>query len=275
MSTATPGLSEESFRFLCQHVYTGSGIVLQPEQQYLVEARLGSLARENGLNSLDHLCAALRDTPGSHLHERVVEAMTTNETYFFREPVHYQSLREAILPELIRERQGTRKLSFWSAAASSGQEAYSTAMLLLDMGLADWHIDIVGTDLSRQVLKRAESGVYSQLEVNRGLPAAMLLKYFQRNGLKWEIDKAVRRMVRFQPFDLRSSMRTLGPFDVVFCRNVLIYFDMAVRKSIVREMHGTLFKGGTLVVGSAEAGLPEEAIFQRRTAGPAVVYTAK
>lgn len=275
MSTVAPGLSEESFRFLCQHVYTGSGIVLHAEQQYLVEARLGSLARENGLSSLDNLCAALRGTPPSPLHQRVVEAMTTNETYFFREPVHYQSLREVILPELIRERQGTRKLSFWSAAASTGQEAYSLAMMLLEMGLCDWHIDIVGTDLSGQVLERAEAGVYAQLEVNRGLPAPMLLKYFRRTGLKWEIDKAVRRMVRFQQFDLRSSMRTLGPFDAAFCRNVLIYFEMAARKAIVRELHGTLFKGGTLLVGSAEAGLPEEALFHRRTAGPAVVYTAK
>lgn len=275
MSTATPGLSAESFRFLCQHVYTGSGIVLHAEQQYLVEARLSSLARENGLSSLDHLCAALRDSPDSHLHARVVEAMTTNETYFFREPVHYQSLRETILPELIRERQGTRKLSFWSAAASTGQEAYSLAMLLVEMGLSDWHIDILGTDLSGQVLERAETGLYSQLEVNRGLPAAMLLKYFRRSGLKWGIDAEVRRMVRFQRFDLRSSMRALGPFDVVFCRNVLIYFDLAVRKAIMRGIHGTLFKGGTLLVGSAEAGLAEETLFDRRAAGPALVYTAK
>jgi len=157
--------------------------------------------------------------------------MTTNETYFFREPAHYQALRDAILPELLRTRQVARKLSFWSAASSTGQEAYSLAMMLLEMGVPDWNTEILATDLSDRVLDRARSGKYSQLEVNRGLPAPLLVKYFRRAGLEWQLKDEVRRMVRFQPFDLRSSMRALGPFDVVLCRNVLIYFDLETRKT--------------------------------------------
>jgi chemotaxis protein methyltransferase CheR len=272
---SSAALSPEGFDFLRRHVYAGSGIVVQPEQQYLVEARLGPLARESGLGSLDNLCAALRNTPAAALRDLVVEAMTTNETYFFREPAHYEALRDFVLPELIRARQSARKLSFWSAAASTGQEAYSLAMMLLEMGLHDWNIDIVGTDLSRQVLGRAESGKYSQLEVNRGLPAALLLKYFHRAGLGWELNNNVRRLVRFRPIDLRAGMRAMGPFDVVFCRNVLIYFDLSTKKSILDEIHGTLFRGGLLLLGTAETGLPAGDRYQRKTVGSAVAYVAQ
>ncbi len=274
MSSAA--LSPEGFDFLRRHVYAGSGIVLQPEQQYLVEARLTPVAREIGLGSLDNLCAALRETRDAGLRDRVVEAMTTNETYFFREPAQYEALRHSILPELIRSRQATRKLSFWSAAASTGQEAYSLAMMLLEMGLHGWNLDILGTDLSRHVLRRAESGGYSQLEVNRGLPAALLLKYFHRSGLEWELNPEVRRLVRFRTIDLRSSMRAMGPFDVVFCRNVLIYFDLATRQSILDEIHGSLFRGGSLLLGTAETGVPASGDrYHRETVGSSVVYVAQ
>jgi chemotaxis protein methyltransferase CheR len=275
MNAIVSNLSPEGFEFLRRHVYQGSGIVVQPEQQYLVEARLAPLARDNGLGSLDDLCAALRDASGNGLHDRVLEAMTTNETYFFREPAQFEGLRSAILPQLIRARQDTRKLRFWSAAASTGQEAYSLAMLLLEMGLDDWHIDILGTDLSRAVLRRAEDGRYSQLEVNRGLPAGLLIKYFRRASLEWELRTEVRRMARFRPFDLRSSMHAMGPFDVVFCRNVLIYLDLATRKQILDEIHGSLFRGGTLLLGTTEAGLPPGDRYRRESAGSAVVYVAQ
>jgi chemotaxis protein methyltransferase CheR len=212
--------------------------------------------------------------PPSPLHRQVVEAMTTNETYFFREPAQYQALGDGILPEVIELRSATRKLSFWSAAASAGQEAYSLAMMLLEKGLHNWHIEILGTDLSSRVLEQAQSARYSQLEVNRGLPMTMLLKYFRRVGLEWEVKEEVRRMVRFRPFDLRSGMRSLGPFDVVFCRNVLIYFDMVTKKRILEEIHGSLFRGGHLLVGTTEAGLPPADRYQRQTIGNTVVYVA-
>jgi chemotaxis protein methyltransferase CheR len=265
---------QDHIAYLQQHVYAGSGIVLDAEKEYLMEARLAPILRERGLASLYELCEVLRSTQCSPLHSQVVEAMTTNETYFFREPAHYDALRQAILPELMELRSSTRKLTFWSAAASTGQEAYSLAMALLEAGLGGWNIDILGTDLSSRVLKQAESGRYSQLEVNRGLPAALLLKYFRRAGLEWELKEEARRMARFRPFDLRSGMKSLGPFDVVFCRNVLIYFDLPTKKRILEEIHGSLFRGGYLLVGTTEAGLPAGERFRRHAIGNTVVYVA-
>jgi chemotaxis protein methyltransferase CheR len=268
----TPPLDHISY--LRQQVYAGSGIVLDTEKQYLIEARLAPILRERGLASLIQLCDVMRSAQSSPLHAQVVEAMTTNETYFFREPAHYDALRQTILPELMELRAGTRRITCWSAASSTGQEAYSLAMMLLEMGLGGWSIDILGTDLSSRVLKQAETGRYSQLEVNRGLPVTLLLKYFRRVGLEWELKEEVRRMVRFRTFDLRSAMRSLGPFDVVFCRNVLIYFDQPTKKRILEEIHGSLFRGGYLLVGTTEAGLPAGDRFRRHAVGSAVVYVA-
>ena len=152
--------------------------------------------------------------------------MTTNETFFFRDPAQYDVLKSVVIPSLIEQRRDTRKMSFWSAASSSGQEAYSLAMMLLEMGLGNWHIKIQGTDLSAQMAERARTGKYLQIEMNRGLPVAYLIKYFTRVGLEWQLKDEVRRMVDFSTFDLRQSMSARGPFDVVFCRNVLIYFDI-------------------------------------------------
>jgi chemotaxis protein methyltransferase CheR len=267
-------LPQDHIGYLQQHVYAGSGIVLDAEKQYLLEARLSPILRERGLGSLYELCQVLQSTKSTPLHAQVVDAMTTNETYFFREPAHYDALRHSILPELMELRATSRKINCWSAAASTGQEAYSLAMMLLEMGLANWNIEILGTDLSPRVLKQAESGRYSQLEVNRGLPAALLLKYFRRVGLEWELKQEVRRMVRFRPFDLRSGMRSMGPFDIVFCRNVLIYFDLATKKRILEEIHGSLFGGGYLLLGTTEAGLAAGELFRRHAVGNAVVYVA-
>jgi chemotaxis protein methyltransferase CheR len=274
MNTAPPAIHPENLSFLQRHIYAGSGIVLEDEKYYLLEARLAPIAREHGLGSLDDLCALLKATQESPLHDRVVEAMTTNETYFFREPAHYQALRDAIVPELLRARQVSRKLSIWSAAASTGQEAYSLAMMLLEMGVPDGDIEILATDLSDRVLDRAQSGRYSQLEVNRGLAAHLLVKYFRRVGLEWELKEEVRRMVRFRAFDLRSKMRALGPFDVVLCRNVLIYFDLGTKKDILTEIHGSLFRGGYLLLGTTELGVPVGANFGRRTVGDTIAYVA-
>ena len=270
MSTLAP----DHLVYLQHHVYTGSGIVLDTQKEYLLEARLAPILREQRLSSLGDLCTLLRSTPPSLLHRQVVEAMTTNETYFFREPAHYQALRDHILPELMELRCASRKLSFWSAAASAGQEAYSLAMMLLEMGLDRWNVEILGTDLSTRVLHQAQTGRYSQLEVNRGLPATHLLKYFRRAGLEWEVKEELRRMVRFRSFDLRSGMQSLGPFDVVFCRNVLIYFDLPTKQRILEEIHGSLFRGGYLLVGTTEAGIPAGGRYRRATNAGSVVYVA-
>jgi chemotaxis protein methyltransferase CheR len=275
ITTPSGGILPANYRFLQDVIYEGSGIVLEPDKHYLLEARLASITRRHGLESIDDLCHLLRATNEEAVHRQVVEAMTTNETYFFREPAQYDAIRTVLLPELRASSGGARKLSFWSAAASTGQEAYSLAMLLQEEDFGDWNLDILGTDLSRQVLERARAGRYLQIEVNRGLPAAMLLKYFQRHGLEWQLLDPLRRMVRFEQCDLRQPMNALGPFDLVFCRNVLVYLDAATRRRILQEIHGTLFRGGWLLLGTAElpAGLDE--LYERRGIGTTTVYIAR
>jgi len=236
---------------------------------------LSPIARDLGLGTLNDLCALMRQSIGHPARRKVVEAMTTNETFFFREPAHYEALKKILLPRLIADRQGLRRLSFWSAASSTGQEAYSLAILLAEMGLTDWNIQILGTDLSTPVLERARTGKYLQIEVNRGLPAALLIKHFKRAGTEWQLNESIRRMVRFEPFDLRQSMRRLGPFDAVMCRNVLIYFDVETKKKILEQMHGTLNRGCTLFLGSAEVIPGLEQRFERVSTRDAIYYTAR
>ena len=271
--TQLPGeMHPDTYRYLQDYVYRESGIVLDGDKHYLLEARLMPIVRQRQLGSLNDLCALLQATTDAPLKRQVVEAMTTNETFFFRDTAQYDALKSVVLPELIQQHHDTRKLSFWSAAASSGQEAYSLAMILLEMGLGDWKIQILGTDLSTQMLERARAGKYLQIEVNRGLPAAYLVKYFTRVGLDWQLKDEVRRMVRFETIDLRQSLRTLGPFDIVFCRNVLIYFDIESKKKILGELWGTLLRGGYLLLGGSETTLNLYDRFDRRIFGQAVFY---
>lgn len=273
--TSLVGIYSENYRFLQEKVYSQTGIVLDGEKQYLFESRLSPIVRQLGLGSINDLCALLHSTPEAEIGRQVVEAMTTNETYFFRDPAHYDAIRLELLPRLKEERRATKRLRFWSAAASTGQEAYSLAMLLLESGLSDWDIQILGTDFSSQVLERARSGKYQQIEVNRGLPAAMVVKHFRRAGVDWQLSDQVRRMATFDTIDLRKSMRTLGPFDLVFCRNVMIYFDAETKRKILKELHGTLFRGGWLLLGGAETAFGVEEWFERKTIGSAIVYVAR
>lgn len=273
--TFIAAIHAENYRFLQEHVYAQSGIVLEADKHYLFESRLSPLVTQLGLGSINDLCALLRATHEPEIGRQVVEAMTTNETYFFRDPAHYEAIRTALLPRLRHERQDTKKLRFWSAAASTGQEAYSLAMLLLESGFGDWNIQILGTDLSSQVIERARSGKYQQIEVNRGLPATLLVKYFRRAGVEWQVNEPARHMVRFETFDLRKSMRALGPFDLVFCRNVMIYFDAETKRNTLRELHGTLFRGGWLLLGGAETAFGVEEWFERKAVGSAMVYVAR
>lgn len=273
MAEATIGV--DNYRFLQQHVHRHAGIVLDDTKHYLFENRLSPIVRSLGLSSIDDLCVVLRSPGKDEIGRQVVEAMTTNETFFFRDPAHYAAIRTELLPRLRKERGDVKRLRFWSAASSTGQEAYSLAMALIEEGFGDWNIQILGTDLSSAVLARAREGVFQQLEVNRGLPAAMLVKYFVRKGMDWQVKDELRRMVRFEPIDLRASMRALGPFDLVFCRNVLIYFDQETKKQIIEQIHGTLFRDGWLLVGGAETVFGSEPWFERRTTGGASIYVAK
>jgi chemotaxis protein methyltransferase CheR len=269
-----PSILVENYLFLRNFVYKESGIVLDENKQYLVEARLMPVVVQECLSSLDALCATLRGGGSAVLHKKVVEAMTTHETLFFRDIAPFDALRDEILPQLIARRGQERKLSFWSAAASSGQEAYSLAMLLSEMNLAGWNLRILGTDLSDQILSRAREARYMQIEVNRGLPAKYLLKYFERQGLGWRLNERERSMVTFEKFDLRSSMRGKGPFDVIFCRNVLIYFDVETKKKILKELRETLVPGGYLVLGGAETTLNLDEQFKRIPVNRATFYQA-
>ena len=258
------GLTEQNYLFLKEQLYRESGIVLDNHKHYLLESRLTPLLKRQGLSTLNELCTVLQRDPRHALHREVVEAMTTNETMFFRDMALWEELKGLILPELIEYRKQTRRLRFWSAAASSGQEAHTLAITLMEMGFADWDVQILGTDLSQQMVERARTGRYSQLEVNRGLPATLLIKYFGRDGLQWCVRDDVRRWTRFQQLDLRQRLNAYGPFDIVFCRNVLIYFDVATKRKILAEIRQTLFPGGYLVLGSAETTLNVDDSFKRR-----------
>lgn len=275
IGTANAEIALDNYRFLQRHVYTQSGIVLEDDKHYLFESRLAPIVRQHGLTSINDLCALIIATRQPEVGRQVVEAMTTNETYFFRDPAHYDAIRSILLPRLRQERQDTRKLRFWSAASSTGQEAYSLAMTLLEEKFGDWSIQILGTDFSSPIVERARSGIYQQIEVNRGLPAALLVKHFRRSGVEWHLSEELRRMVRFETIDLRNSMRALGPFDLVFCRNVMIYFDAETKAKIMKEIHGTLFRGGWLLLGGAETAFGVDEWFEKRSIGNATVYVAR
>jgi chemotaxis protein methyltransferase CheR len=264
----------DNYRFLQEQIRKQSGIVLDDTKHYLVEARLLPIALEEGLSNLDELCAKLRQSAPARLQRRVTEAMTTNETYFFREPAHFEALKNTILPPLLAERRESRKLSIWSAAASTGQEAYSLAMLLTEMGLQDWDLNIVGTDLAENVLEKAREGKYSQLEINRGLPVTMLVKHFTRQQLLWELKPAMRKMVRFQALDLRNINNSIGPFDIVLCRNVLIYFDVDTKRQIVDQIRTIINPGGHFFLGASEVGLSVGPRFARLCSNEATYYQA-
>lgn len=271
---SVPVIRSDNYRFLREYIHQESGIFLDEDKHYLIEARLLPLVRQSHLESLDALCQALRDGASPPLRKQVVEAMATHETLFFRDVTPFEALRTSVLPRLIEERKSTRRLTFWSAAASSGQEAYSLAIMLLELGLGGWVVRILGTDISEPILARARQGRYMQTEVNRGLPAPYLVKYFERHGLEWQIKDYVRRMVTFEQFDLRSSMKAKGPFDVILCRNVLIYFDVETKKKILRELRGAMVPGGFLFLGGAETTLNLDDSFIRDNHGSAVIYRA-
>lgn len=265
-------LSPENYAFLRERIYSDSGIVLDENKHYLIESRLLPIVRQEALGTLNDLCTRLRAPDSATLRREVVEAMTTNETLFFRDVVPFDALRDKVLPELMENKRASKSLDIWSAAASSGQEAYSLAILLTEMGRPDWTFRIFGTDLNTQVLDQARAGRYMQIEVNRGMPAKYLFKYFERIGPEWQVKEELRRMVQFQTLDLRQSMRGLGPFDLILCRNVLIYFDVKTKKQILAEMRKVLNHKALLLLGSAETTLNLDESYSRRVIGQTTFY---
>ncbi|MBH0239316.1 CheR family methyltransferase [Methylobrevis albus] len=247
-------MTPAEYDFLRQFLKVRSGLVLSNEKQYLIESRLLPVARKAGVPSIAGLVAKLRDPRESLLADAVVEAMTTNESFFFRDKTPFEHLTQMMLPELLQKRAAQRKIRIWCAAASTGQEPYSIAMCLKEMGskIAGWRFEIVGTDLSNDVLDRARSGVYTQFEVQRGLPIQMLLKYFTQNGDSWQISSEIRQMVQYRKMNLLDTFAGLGQFDIVFCRNVLIYFDQPTKVDVLSRVSKLLPDDGYLVLGAAE-----------------------
>ena len=230
-----------------------SGLVLSADKQYLAESRLTPLVRKAGFASLGELVAKLK-THDERLIVAVVEAMTTNESFFYRDKIPFDHFREAVMPGLISARAMQRRIRIWCAAASTGQEPYSLAMCIREMKekLGGWRIEILATDLSTEVLEKAKAGIYSQFEVQRGLPIQMLVKYFAQVGDTWQIAPDIRAMVQFRPFNLLADFTNLGRFDVVFCRNVLIYFDHETKTGVLNRIGKVLESDGYLMLGAAE-----------------------
>lgn len=249
------------YDFLRRLLKDRSGLVLSGDKEYLVESRLLPVARKLGLSSLSELVGKLRAPGSERIVIDVVEAMTTNESFFYRDKIPFDHFREGILPSLIKARASQRRLRIWCAAASTGQEPYSLAMILREMAaqFAGWRIDILATDLSIEVLEKAKAGIYSQFEVQRGLPIQMLVKYFVQNGETWQISPDIRSMVQYRPLNLLHDFSSLGPFDVIFCRNVLIYFDQQTKVNVLERCAKILEPDGFLVLGAAETvvGLTE------------------
>jgi chemotaxis protein methyltransferase CheR len=241
------------YDFLRKLLKERSGLVLSADKQYLVESRLLPIARKAGINGLGELVQKLKGG-NERLAVDVVEAMTTNESFFFRDKIPFDHFRDAVLPALLKTRASQKRIRVWCAAASTGQEPYSLAMCLKEHGdkLVGWRIEILGTDLSTEVLEKAKAGLYSQFEVQRGLPIQMLVKYFAPNGELWQVSAELRAMVQYRPLNLLQDFSHLGTFDVVFCRNVLIYFDQETKVGVFDRIARVVEPDGFLVLGAAE-----------------------
>ncbi len=242
------------YEYLRKLLKERSGLDLSADKQYLVESRLVPLARRASLPGIPELVQKMKGAGADALTAEVVEAMTTNETFFFRDKIPFDHLKEAVLPALIRARAARRSLRIWCAASSTGQEPYSIAMCIKEMGtaLAGWRTEIVATDLSLAVLEKSKAGVFSQFEVQRGLPIQLLVKYFTQNGELWQLNADIRAMVQFRQLNLLHDFSHLGTFDVIFCRNVLIYFDQATKANIFARLAKMLEPDSVLALGAAE-----------------------
>jgi chemotaxis protein methyltransferase CheR len=248
------------YEYLRKLLKDQSGLDLSADKQYLIESRLLPLARKAGLSGIPELVQKMRNGSPA-LVAQVVEAMTTNETFFFRDKVPFDHFRGAIMPELLQARANRKSIRIWCAAGSTGQEPYSLAMCLKEMSaaLTGWRVEILATDLSQEVLEKSKAGIYSQFEVQRGLPIQMLVKYFKQNGELWQINPELRAMVQHRTLNLLHDFGQLGVFDVIFCRNVLIYFDQDTKTNIFGRLARIVEPDGFLVLGAAETvvGLTE------------------
>lgn len=267
-------ISPRDINYIRDLVRCHSAIVLEPDKAYLIETRLAPLAQQAGFASLQELIAALRSNPANGLLPKVVEAITTHETSFFRDLHPFDTLKTQVLPDLLAKRRPDQNLTMWCAACSSGQEPFSIAMLLHESfpTLVRGRLRIIATDLSGAILARAREGLYSQIEVNRGLPAALLFKHFDKQGLHWRIKSDIRRMVEFQQSNLAEPWPPMPPMDMIFMRNVLIYFGLETKKSILAKIRTLLKPDGYLFLGTSETTLNLDAAFEPVPLGKTVCY---
>ena len=246
-------MTPPDYEYLRKLLKDQSGLDLSADKQYLIESRLAPLARKAGLAGIPELVQKMK-TGSTSLVAQVVEAMTTNETFFFRDKVPFDHFRQSIMPEIIKARAARRSIRIWCAAGSTGQEPYSLAMCLkeMDSQLAGWRVEIIATDLSQEVLEKSRAGLYSQFEVQRGLPIQLLVKHFKQTGEFWQINPDLRAMIQHRQLNLLHDFSGLGTFDVIFCRNVLIYFDQDTKINIFNRLCKAMEPDGFLVLGAAE-----------------------
>ena len=250
-------MKPEDFNFISKLVKERSGLVLTKDKLYLLESRLMPVARKRGMKGLEELVAAIRGRREEAFIREVTEAMTTNESFFFRDIKPFDLFRGTILPQLLESRAAKKSFRIWCAAASSGQEPYTLAITLKEEAarLAGWRHEIVATDISTEMLAKAKAGLYSQFEVQRGLPIQLLLKYFKKQDDLWQVDASLRAMVKYREFNLLHDLKGLGSFDVVFCRNVLIYFDQPTKTRVLDQISRQMPEDGVLFLGGAETVL--------------------
>ncbi|HEU4662068.1 MAG TPA: protein-glutamate O-methyltransferase CheR [Pseudolabrys sp.] len=247
-------MTPQDFDYLRALLKERSGLVLSADKQYLAESRLLPVARRHNISNLGELVTRLRDRNAEALAVAAVEAMTTNESFFFRDKIPFDYFRDVIVPDLIAQHHRRHRIRIWCTAAAAGQEPYSLAMILRDLAdkMPGWRIDILATDISGDVLEKAKSGIYSQFEVQRGLPIQQLVKSFNQAGEHWQIKPELRQMVSFRQLNLLQDFSHLGFFDVVFCRNVLIYFDQPTKTDVLKRLARVIEPTGYLVLGAAE-----------------------
>ena len=250
-------MKDDHFQFLSSLIRQRSGLVLNEDKAYLLESRLIPLARKSGYDNLEHMVDVMRLKKDETLMQDVTEAMTTNESFFFRDMYPFDLFRDKVLPLLLKNREGRKSFRIWCSAASSGQEPYSLAIILREQSgrLAGWKPEIIGSDISREMLDKAKAGQYSQFEVLRGLPIQLLLKYFEKQENQWRIKDHVREMVEYMELNLLNSLKSVGACDVVFCRNVLLYFDQETKTRVLEAISELMPEDGVLFLGGAETTL--------------------
>lgn len=272
-------ISITNLAYIRKLVQQEAGIIIEDGKEYLVENRLLPLAQNSGFNSIDDFITHLQSQPINGAHHKLINALTINETSFFRDIHPFDSLRDSILPELIKKREVGKTIRIWCAACSSGQEPYSIAILLKEHFpaiLNQWSITILGTDINDEILDKAKQGIYTQLEVNRGLPVKLLIKYFTKlPDQRWQIKDEIKRLVTFRQQNLVSPLSSMNTFDIIFMRNVLIYFNTEIKQKILKQVRSVLADDGCLILGASESTCFYDDSFEPRQAGKTTVYVKK